>query len=195
MQVYVALFDQDNDFLVVQKREFNDRWKSKQGNSLSLGNQAGQYAFPGGKAVGNTPSALYNEARREFVEETGLEFPMGARLVQTYKKGNSYCLFVVHVPRLTTIARDIRSGAACEAGSSGPTNKKIEDWELADAHMVPLLQLRSYLGCRRTAISIMAKNEISTLGSDNYTQSIDWYAEMATALMKNLSSSATMVNL
>ena len=41
----------------------------------------------------------------------------------------------------------------------------------------------------------MATNEISTLRSDNYTQSIDWYAEMATALMKNLSSSATVVNL
>ena len=139
LQVYVALFDEDNDFLVVQKREFNGWWKSKQGNPLSLVNQAGQYAFPGGKAVDNT--RLYDEARREFVEETGLEFPMGARLVQTYKKGNIYCLFVVHVPRLTTIARDIRSGASIRGGSSGPTNKKIEDWELADAHMVPLLQL------------------------------------------------------
>jgi 8-oxo-dGTP pyrophosphatase MutT (NUDIX family) len=202
MQVYVALCDPDDDFLVTKKREFNNWWKlkgdAKQGGLPQLVNQAGQYSFPGGKAE---TTDFEGNAKKEFTEETGLQFPTTATLIQKYKKGTSYTLFVFLVvgagnqASMTEIAHAIRSGAAPNPSNHfAPINIKIEDWELADAEIVPLSYLDSYLGVHQK-VSSQAQHAICTLQRTNYSQAIDWYGEMVQALKQNFKSGRIVINL
>jgi ADP-ribose pyrophosphatase YjhB (NUDIX family) len=184
MQIYLTFCDYDNDFLIVKKREFNKWWGGQVSSQNSLVNQAGQWAFPGGKCeCGSSGDDHSADAKREFKEETGLDFPAAAQ-VYVYKDGrNQFQLYVYRVKSMTEMVRAICKGATPNsAAGDRPTNLEIKDWELGEAQIVPRDKLTEYLGKRNTNISKEAEQSIQS--ARKYSQSIDWYAEMATALQR-----------
>ena len=192
MQVYVTFCDHNYNFLVVKKRQLNRWWGGQIGAQNSLVNQAGQWAFPGGRCECNSGDDHSADAKREFEEETGLDFPP-ARLIRIHKQ-QAYQLYVYQANDVTKMAHDIRNFTApSKVAVDRPNNPKIKDWELADAELVPQIMLHTYLGKKETNISAEAKVRIDRLSPRSYSQSIDWYAEMATALQTaNLSTSSKL---
>ena len=70
MQVYAAVHDDMSNYLIVKKRFQNRWWGGALGNPATV-NQAGQWAFPGGRQ--NHGEAAGTTACREFLEETGVD--------------------------------------------------------------------------------------------------------------------------
>jgi ADP-ribose pyrophosphatase YjhB (NUDIX family) len=182
VQIYLTFCDHDNDFLIVKKREFNKWWGGQVSSQNSLVNQAGQWAFPGGKCeCGSGGDDHSADAKREFKEETGLDFPPAAQVYVYKDQRNQFQLYVYRIRSMTDMVRAICSGATPNATASDkPTNLEIKDWELGEAQIVPRDKLPEYLGKKNTNISKDAEQSIQT--ARKYSQSIDWYAEMATAL-------------
>jgi 8-oxo-dGTP pyrophosphatase MutT (NUDIX family) len=199
MQVYAALYRTIGvapHFLVVKKREFNNWWKLKGdgggGGPPHLVNQAGQWAFPGGKAESGNWTG---DAKREFTEETGMPFPNNTPK-QIYKKGHKYTLYVFEVTDdIATLANAVKAGVQANAANAwAPSNTAVEDWELGDAVLVPLSDLHLYLGAQQP-VSLAAQAVIANLPTNNYSQSIDWYGEMAAGLKTHFAGGAVVVNL
>jgi 8-oxo-dGTP pyrophosphatase MutT (NUDIX family) len=198
VQIYAALYNvtvQGPQFLIVKKREFNNWWKLKgdarQGGPPHLVNQAGQWAFPGGRAE---TGDWTGEAKREFTEETGLPFPNHTPR-QIYKKGRSYSLYVFEVTdSMANLVDGLRANVAPNASNAwAPANVAVEDWELSDAAVVPLERLTGFLGVRQP-VSGGTQAVITALHPGNYSQAVDWYGEMAAALRANFGS-GLIVNL
>jgi hypothetical protein len=75
--------------------------------------------------------------------------------------------------------------SANPANRFAPNNVHVKDWELDRVLAVSRSVIRDYLGVRQ-AVSTQAAIATAALASDNYSQSITWYAEMAQYLSTNI---------
>ena len=193
VQVYAALYDSEDVFLIVRKRELNTWWANKGGKGAlsapTLVNQAGQYAFPGGKKESGETDI--SAAKREFEEETGKPFPK-YNTVQQYKwKYFTLVAFEV-TDNHTSLMWEIDAGLKpAKANPNAPTNSEIADWEICDALLSPLDQLLTFLG-NKVGTSQQVAGALSR--AKKYSQDIDWYKSMAEALQKHHAAKHATVN-
>lgn len=194
MQVYLALQSRlGATTMIAKKAELNHYWKGKANKRSSLVNQAGQWALPGGSLNhGEQPVA---GALREFFEETGCDLShvmsIGAVCVETEK----YRLVVVRVAELDNIVEKVKVNLretmehadvphplnSLPASGRPWRNDCVVDWELQDAQVVETSQLAKYLGVPQP---VHPKTTLAIERSDQETQNIDWYRDMAVALSR-----------
>ena len=175
MQVYLALYDEDDDYLVAKKKVINSWWQRKQRQPARV-NQAGQWCFPGGRTDGRD---LIQEAKREFQEETGCIIP-ACDQEDLLSPSRHYRLVRCRIAggKLNILMRT--ANARIGAGRSAPRPRGgVKDWGLSEFTMVPKSRLASYVGT-----SSPVQQDISSHLAGPYSQAIDWYGEMALCLME-----------
>lgn len=172
MQVYLALYDEQDDYLIAKKRVINSWWQGAQ-KQPALVNQAGQWCFPGGGANGGD---YVREAKREFQEETGCVVP-DCDSEEVLGSNPSYRLVRCRISggKLNTLMHtadlNLRAGVS---GASRPSDG-VEDWELSEFTMVPKIHLAGILG-----VKVAVRQDTSAHPPrGRFSQSIDWYGEMA----------------
>lgn len=182
MQVYAVLYDNLGLILIAKKREFNRWWRYGLHDS-ALVNQAGQFAFPGGKQ--EKEDDVISAAKREFTEETGIEFPYTSATHQEIRKDYAFVGFKVQ--SVLKLEEEINPGLEPDPTNlERPKNKNVKDWELGYVSAVSSSVIKEFVG-KRTAVSHEAETKIESIKHDakkRHSQDIDWYAEIAEFLYK-----------
>jgi 8-oxo-dGTP pyrophosphatase MutT (NUDIX family) len=134
-------------------------------------------AFQGGKLErGETVIA---GARREFKEETGIDVPAAIRERVVIQNAH-YTLVRCHVQSIAEQVRLADVGVHPNSSNFAPQNAMIDDWELGELTMVKKAYLDIFLGKYQTPSQAV----INALPyARPFSQSIDWYREMARYLM------------
>lgn len=179
MQVYLAVRN-DTHVLIGKKRLVNVFWEGQIANGAATRvNQAGQWVFPGGKAE---ETDLLAAAMREFVEETGVPLGDADPVVRLVRGWGKYTL-VMAVVRNQDLAkirdqanRNLTPSESDPRTPSGP----VRDWELRELEMVKIAAVDQRLGVQ---VALPHTTERCLPAAAPHTQLIDWYANMATALM------------
>ncbi len=187
MQVYAALYDSIGNFIVVKKAIKNCFWEGNVTSKNKVVNQAGQWAFPGGK---KEPKDKTNEdcALREVFEETGVR--LSDYHFKSYKilSTDLYELwgFELGEDDINKIQNSINLNLTPSmADSKKPTSNYIIDWELQYCILVHYKKLLYYLGLH-IEVSPNFKKEIDdAVFYRPYSQEIGWYKEMAQYIEKN----------
>ncbi|HEY4048666.1 MAG TPA: NUDIX domain-containing protein [Acidobacteriaceae bacterium] len=170
MQVYLALYDHENDYLIAKKRVTNSWWQGQE-KATALVNQAGQWCFPGGAADGNN---FIEEAKREFQEETGCVVPT-CDSEEVLNPNSSYRLVHCRISGGHLNILMHTANAKVGAGMNPPRPLDgVKDWELSEFTMCPKSRLTAFLG-----VGSPVPVDISAYPRGKYSQSIDWYGEMA----------------
>jgi len=178
MQVYAALYDADGNFVIVRKRQLNAFWGGGVAGAATLVNQAGQWALPGGGMEGGSD---VDNARREFIEETGCAFPHYASTLSARGTGGTYVVVAFQiVGPAEAIVGAINHNVRSAVSRDRPSSAAVRDWELEGAVTVRRAELSAYLGYRE---AVDPQTQARLPFARPYSQAIDWYAEIAGWLM------------
>ncbi|CAH2601266.1 NUDIX domain-containing protein [Rhodovastum atsumiense] len=182
MQVYAALYSTINAkpyVLVAKKRELNSWWKGKNEACPTYVNGAGQWVFPGGKV--EEGYSVRENAEKEFKEETGLAFPDYEKSEEKIFANGKYtlCTFKI-IKNLKDIAQEINDNIKEVPGFRQPSSDKVSDWELALVNLVEPKDLDKFLGVNQiNFLREETQQYVLGLPDNDYSQSIDWYKNMA----------------
>jgi len=171
MQVY-GLITNGEEFIIPKKAETNSLWGGRI-QKETIVNQAGQYACFGGKFEHKDKEPIHT-IFREIYEETGVTKDQLHDLVTDTKKfeTSDYIYFIMRVPAkefgklVSKIEHNIKTGS-------------VTDGEFQEVHIVPIEYLDIYLG-HHEPISL---TESDLKQTKKYSQSIDWYADIAKEVM------------
>jgi 8-oxo-dGTP pyrophosphatase MutT (NUDIX family) len=168
-------------YLYVKKREMNSWWKGAQSSAPALVNQAGQYAFIGGKA----DSGVYiNEVLRELKEEGGIALD-NRHLTLNCVKTTTYYLFYVFDTsnlNLSDCCRDLAANVAPSSNRNQPNSGAVKDWEWDFVGLATKADLVANMGKTLPLTDPIAQGKISRGDFKPYSQDTNWYSEMANAL-------------
>lgn len=184
MQVYTALYTDSGIVLIAMKRHENQFWDGANTGINSLMKQAGQFCLPGGKQ--NSGETVYECAKREFLEETGVQVPMYSESWD-WASPAGFTLVGFKVTALTELERRINTGLARGHGNS-PANSAVRDWELSEVSVVALSVIEDFLGKHVELpphIQARVDQELAVRRT-RYNHSIDWYGQCARELKRRI---------
>lgn len=175
-----------NAYAVAKKRVRNAFWQGAVTN-LAVVNQAGQLAFPGGGMEGD--GLPRDEALREVLEETGMDLgrypstdwhdPTGSFVV---------VLFTMDIADLISFVQDANANLAPDSvhpdRPAGAT-RGVKDWEIESMSYFPAHILKAEVGRKIELASAADRAAVAARQRQRggrYSQSIDWYKEIAEML-------------
>jgi 8-oxo-dGTP pyrophosphatase MutT (NUDIX family) len=179
-QAYLALHATSR-FLIVKKR-FSNQWWNGAIAGAAIVNQAGQYAFPGGRM--NPGETAIEAALREFYEESGFAISNAKTSdIGVVIQNANYSLVQCDISDqyLGQIEVAVRANIQPSGvNPARPSGAQVKDWEFGECMVVTAPQLAIYLGAPRP---IPTAHNAAVSARPAHTQSVDWYGVMANELL------------